>query len=139
MGVNMMIANNETSNINETIKRAESITIFKGGKLTEIKKNDEKFNKILNNITDCFFNSRIMPALGVSLDEEMREELKTGNWIQLNFNKTEIVNELPFEALLFRLDECYGLNLIRETKGKYQGRCFYLDLDERTDLLKIID
>ncbi len=139
MEANMMVVNGETNDINEIINRAESITIFKGGKQTKIEKNNSQFLKILNNITNCFLDSRIMPAFGVSLHEETLKELKMDSWIKLNFNKTEILNELPFQALLFRLDECYGLNLIRENNKKFEGRCIYLDLDEKTDLLKIID
>ena len=135
----MLVVSGEEKILNEIIKKTESVTIVVDGKKKEIKKGNENFNKIIDNVLSCFEGARIMPALGVSLHNLTVEEMKQNKWIKLNFNKTVTLNELPFDSLLFRLDECYGINLIRQTNGKYEGRCIYLDLDGKTDLSKIID
>ena len=79
-----------------------------------------------------------MPAFGVSLHNETLNEIKSNCWLQVNFNKEIVKNGLPFNALLFRLEETQGFNLIRLYDGKYEGRCLFLDLDKEMDLKNVI-
>ena len=129
-------------NTNEMMPILEKIASFEriiDGKTTLISKNNKNFGKILDNLSSVFSCGRVMPALAVSLHDMTVEDMKTDRWRKLNFSETETVNELPFESLLFRLDDCFGFNLIRETNGRFQGRCIYFALDEKTDLMKIFD
>ena len=63
-----------------------------------------------------------MPALGVSLHNETLEALKNGKWIRLEFQNQQDFNGLVFSALLFKLEETGGVNLIREIKGYWWGK-----------------
>lgn len=138
-GRGKMMVVNDNDNIKEAIKQIESFVVYQDGKQTFIDKSNKDFSKFIERIEDCFSFSRIMPAFGVSLHDLTVEDMKKGDWLKINFSNTQTINELPFEALLFRLDECYGINLIRQTEGKFQGRCIYLDLNEKTDLKKIVE
>jgi len=97
--------------------------------LTSIQKGEEKFESILTQLKETTKHSHDMPAFGVSIDDLTRDEMKTGLWLELKFDKTQTFNDMPFDSLLIKLEkDCYGFNLIRCHKGKYEGRCFYLSL-----------
>ena len=108
-----------------------SMNIIIDDKETLLKRGNEKFEKILKTLKDVAEYSHDMPAFGVSLDNLTKEEIKTGIWIELEFKKTYLFNEMPFDALLIKVEQdSYGFNLIRRNNGKYEGRCFYLSLNE---------
>ena len=70
-----------------------------------------------------------MPAFGVSIDDLTREDMKSGVWIELCFDERNLFEAMDFEGLLIRVEEgAHGFNLIRRNNGKYEGRCFYLSL-----------
>ncbi len=135
----MLVLNSSENEIQESLKQVESLVVFENGIQTELKNSQPKFADILEKISQIFASSRIMPAFAVSLHDLTVQDMKTDSWIKLNFSTGQTINELPFDSLLFRLDDCFGFNIIRETDGKFQGRCIYLDLDEKTDLRKILD
>ena len=116
----------------------ESFQIFENGKDKLILKTNEEFKQIEEQLRILFTNSRLMPAFGVSLHNETLNEIKSNCWLQVNFNKEIVKNGLPFNALLFRLEETQGFNLIRLYDGKYEGRCLFLDLDKEMDLKNVI-
>ena len=135
----MLILNDDSRDIKSILSKVQSIEIFKNGKTKKFQLKEQAFDSTLSAIISKFEGALIQPAFGVSLDNETREELKRGEWIKLNFNSTLTLNELPFEALLFRLEnECYGLNLIREHQGKLNGRCIYLSFDNAINLSEIL-
>ena len=82
-----------------------------------------------------------MPALGVSIDNSTRQELKNGLWIKFDFNKVCENYDMPFESLLIKLeDQSYGLNIIRKYENKYEGRVYYINLEHSTDqFIKMIN
>ncbi len=123
-------------NITDSFSMVVSMRITIENMDKELTKGDDKFEEILkalNNITEYAHD---MPAFGVSLDNLTKEEMKTGMWLELGFDKTYMFNEMPFDALLIKVEkDVYGFNLIRRNNGKYEGRCFYLSLDESMDEL----
>ena len=133
-----MLVMNYEQKINDCIKDASKIMLHQNGKTTEFLRGQEKFNLLLNNTLSAFENSRIMPAFGVSLHAETVAAMQTDDWIEIVFSTEQTISELPFSALLFRLDEAYGINLIREHNGEYSGRCIYLDFDTQKNLREII-
>ena len=95
----------------------------------DIKKFDEIFSEMLQ---DC----RPMPALGVSLHDQTMKEVENGIWIRFEFDETIEVNELPFDELLIKIaKDMYGFNVIRGNQGKFEGRCFYVDIPRNLDKL----
>jgi len=121
------------------LQQIKSIKIYTNGDVKTISKDEKIFLEINNKLKDLFSNSRIMPAFGVSLDENVKQEIQTDNWIELEYSQTQTLNGLSFDKLLFRLEECYGFNLIRNFNNSYNGRCIFIDLDKLTDLNELVD
>ena len=65
-------------------------------------------------------------------------EIKKDSWLKINFENIIEKSGLPFSSLLFKLEEVQGFNLIRRYKNKYEGRCFYLDIDDNFDLNNLL-
>ncbi len=116
----------------------DSIEIYNNGKIERIEKDNEIFNLIKTRVEEVFLSARVMPAFGVSLHNETTKAMKQENWLKLNFNKEKEKNGLPYSSLVFKLENGYGTNLIREYNGKLDGRCIYLDFDKLIDLLNLI-
>ena len=92
-------------------------------------KQTKEYNNIINEFNDMLKNSHQVPAFGVSLDKETRQALKSGVWIKFGFDFVGYNQEMPFEALLINVNNDFsGFNVIRINSGKYEGRCYYIDL-----------
>ena len=128
---------NENS-LADCLNYVESFELFIDGKNEIILKENLKFNAIISKLEKLFCSSRLMPAFGVSMHRETQNALKADKWIKINFNKILTKNGLNFSALIFKLEETNGFNLIREYDNKFVGRCLYLDLDELTNLEELI-
>lgn len=81
----------------------------------------------LEKLTDKAYFS---PAFGVSLHDQTTNALQNGIWIEFCYNNEREYAEMPFSKLLIELKpDYYGFNLIRFNNEKYEGRCFYLNLN----------
>ncbi len=125
-----MILVENYNELNNIIKDITSFNIYYKNKRINIDKDNKHFSTIIDKIVDNIKKARIMPALGVSIHEETIEAMKRDCWIEINFIAEQEINDLPFDALLMRVERTSGINLIRKYKGRYQGRCIYLDFDE---------
>ena len=125
--------------LTDYFKSISTITILNSGQKLSFFKGDDKFELIFSELISITNNSHDMPAFAVSLHDETIKELATGIWVELGFNETQTFREMPFDTLLFSLKENNtGLNLIRKHNGKYEGRCFYLNLNKNfNDLIKL--
>lgn len=127
---------NENSSITTYFSKSESISIYKNGETKTFKNGDDEFKVLLNALNEVTKNSHDMPAFGVSLNDETMHEKRNNVWIELNFNKEESFNEMPFESLLIKVQKNdQGFNLIRKYNNKYDGRCFYLNLANNMEKL----
>ena len=134
-----MITYNENENtIVDCLIFIESFEIFEDGERKLILTTDKQFNQIYNSVYELFLSSRLMPAFGVSLHDETLNEITKGDWLQINFKKEMNKNGLPFNSLLFKIEEVNGFNLIRLYENKYDGRCLYLDLNEIVNLKHLL-
>lgn len=128
----LCISGRPTPSFNEVtncFNLAQSVTVYNNGETTTYSKDSNEFNDIISALLSITSNSHQMPAFSVSLDRETRLALKNGLWLELNFNHTYTASELPFSSLLIEVNKQYtGFNIIRKLNGKYDGRCFYLDL-----------
>ena len=114
----------EGDSIVDYIIRSESVVAVSDGEKVKLD------TKVLGLMEDCLDGAIDMPALGVSLDNETRRELKKGVWLEFSFKDKQIFNELQFEKLLLKLEpNAGGINIIRYNDGLYEGRCFYLNLE----------
>ena len=108
---------------------ATSITITQNNEKTTYLKGDDKYELLLESLLQTTKDAQDMPAFGVSLDNETKSALENGTWLELEYNIPQTFNEMPFDALLIEIsDEFEGINIIRKNNGKYDGRCFYLNL-----------
>ena len=125
----------------DVFDKSTNITIFKNGTEYSYFKGDDKFEILLSSLKTITKNSKDMPAFGVSLDNETKQEKLKGIWFELKFKNTLHFNDMPFDALLFKVEkDNSGFNLIRKNNGTYDGRCFYLNLNSNMgDLYKLIN
>lgn len=104
---------------------------------------DENQQNLINiSIIEMLKDSHEMPAFGVSLDNETRQELKSGLWVEFIYNHTNQYNEMYFDKLLIKVNKSdMGFNICREYNGLYEGRCYYISLNGDMEVLynKIID
>ena len=113
------------STLIEHLFNCDQIVIYNNG--TEIKTDKEMIFTELEKLTD---KSYFSPAFGVSLHEQTLQAKQKGIWIEFVYNETHEFAEMPFDKLLIELKpNFYGFNLIRYQSGKYEGRCFYLNLN----------
>ena len=107
---------------------ANMIEIYKDGETLQVSTN--QLDEIDSLFYESISESLSMPAFGVSIDSLTKEAMKSGIWIEIFFDQTIIINEMPFDSLLIEIKEnICGTNVIRGNDGVYQGRCFYLDLN----------
>lgn len=93
----------------------------------------DDFEKIF---CDAIEEARQVPALGVAIDNLVKEDMKEGIWIKFIFEKTFIKSEMPFDELLINVQKnSSGFNIIRGNNGIYDGRCYYLELNSNLDKL----
>lgn len=90
----------------------------------------EGLNKKINQMLD---DSYTMPAFGVSIHTETLKAMQNDVWLKLQYAQTNYVDDMPFDELLIEVNpEFEGFNVIRGNKGIYEGRCFYINLDNNT-------
>ena len=84
-------------------------------------------------LKDILIGSHMMPAFGVSIDAYTQEALSRGTWLKFNYLQTQTVEDMPFDTLLIELKpDDHGFTIIRGNDGKYEGRCYYVDLGEKS-------
>lgn len=125
-----------TNSLFNNIAETNQIVVFYQGSTLTFNHNDDKFEMLLNAFLNTIKNSREMPAFGVSLHDETTTALKSGTWLEFVFNKPQSHNDMPFESLLVSVEPDHtGINLVRKQNGKFDGRCFYLDLSTNLKVL----
>ncbi len=93
----------------------------------------EETEQLQQQVEKLFENSHTMPAFGVVTDEIFHEDVQNGYFVSMKFQTPIKINELPFEELVFKIGrDFHGFNLMRGNHGIFQGRCIYIDLQERT-------
>lgn len=106
------------------------IDLMTNGNSIELSQEQEQ--NLYTKVCELFKNSRTMPAFGVVFDNEFQKELQNGTYISLKFNGVFEVNELPFDELVFKVEpDWQGFNLMRGMKGVFEGRCIYINLQDK--------
>ncbi len=91
----------------------------------------EKFDTVFNEVLQ---SSRPMPALGVSLHNETMKAVENGIWVRYAFDKTCVIDEMPFDQLLIKFSkDMYGFDVIRGNNGVFEGRNYYIDIHQNLD------
>lgn len=125
------------NNLCSHFEKANQIIVYHNNKKTTLSKGDDKFEIILESLQNITEHAHEMPAFAVAENKNTIDALQTGLWIELVFNATKIYNDMPFDALLIEVNKDFsGFNLIRKLNGKYDGRCFYLNLKDNMHTLE---
>ena len=133
--------NTQITTFPDWFQQANKVSVFHNGQQIVFEKDADNFVSVIETLQQTTNGAHDMPAFSVSLDSETRQELSNGVWLELCFANTNTFNELPFDALLFKLqsEDC-GMNVIRKHNGKYEGRCFYLNLQNNCEeLYKLVE
>ena len=129
----------EYKEIYDTVSDCYKIEVTIDGETNSYEKESEKFLTIAKLSLEMLKNSHEMPAFSVSLDNETRQAKEKGVWLEFIFKGINTHNDMPFERLLIEVQPDWtGFNIIRYYDGKYDGRCFYIDLVD-TDMSKLYD
>lgn len=117
----------------DIMQNASSIVIVNEGVEKTFNKNSEEFNKILQTYNKTIQNGYEMPAFGVSIHENTISSLNSGLHVKFIFLDTQKHGQMEFEELLISINKDHmGFNIIRKINGKYEGRCYYMNLNEGT-------
>ncbi len=118
--------------IDASLAIADNIEIMSEGKVAaSYDKGSDGFKQLISALSAMNKDGYEMPAFGVSIHDLTVKELENGVWLAFNYNDTNSHNGMPFDRLLVQLhpDDC-GYNLIRGNGGRYEGRCFYYNLNK---------
>ena len=117
--------------ISDVFDQAESITIYRNGNVTRYLPSQMSYKLVINGFKNMLAGARPMPAFGVSIDGETRTAMMSGTWVQFEFGKPMVYEEMTFEKLLVRVVAEYsGFNIVRYNSGSgYDGRCYYFDIN----------
>ncbi|MEG1581789.1 MAG: hypothetical protein RR334_01335 [Clostridia bacterium] len=120
-------------NINNYINESNKIVVSFKEREFVFDKGSTKYNEILNCYNDMVDSGYEMPAFGVSLHDDTINEMKTGLFIKFLFNSEKTHNGMVFNELAINVKKDYsGFNIIRKTNNRYEGRCFYINLNNKT-------
>lgn len=128
ISIPLLFATIKVNPIQECLTSADSIQIIKDGVLVECEE-----NRINEELSLMLENSRDMPAFSVSIHIDTIKEIMRGCWLKLQYRETKAVNDMHFDELLIKVEQnVNGFNVIRGNKGIYEGRCYYIDLDNKS-------
>ena len=118
------------NSIQEAILSADDLSISYLHNEYSFEKEDKEFVFLMNVIDGVLRDSHQVPALGVALHDEVIREKENRNWIEFGFSAKVKCNDMEFDGLLVFLDkDMGGVNIYRRSDGKYEGRCFYINLN----------
>lgn len=115
--------------LTDAVQIAGRIIVIADGREHCFEKGDAAFRAIIKAWNEMTATAIRMPAFGVSIDELTRREMKQGLWTEFRYEKETSCAGMAFDRLLVCVKEEFrGFNVVRHVQGKYQGRCFYVDL-----------
>jgi hypothetical protein len=127
-------------NIQDAIMNADKIIVHTTSKEYVLNKDSFQYDLGLGFIEDILENSYQMPALGVALNDEVIEEKKNKEWIEFCFSERSECGGMFFDGLLIFIEkEMGGVNIFRKIDGKYEGRCFYINLRDNIEKLRMFN
>lgn len=129
MGVPMMIMS--FFEVIDVLPYVTSYNLMVDGKVVELSETEEQ--GLQEQVLSLFEDSHTMPAFGVVFNDMYQEDIKNGYFVSLKFDSPIQINNLPFDELVFKVDkDFHGFNLMRGENGIFQGRCIYIDLQDKT-------
>lgn len=113
----------------QTIINCDKIIITCDGEEKNYEQGSIIYDEVVHTVESMLNGCREMPAFGVALDNEVVVAKENGVWLEFVFNELHEYNGMMFESLLINVSpEFTGFNIMRKQSGKYDGRCYYVDL-----------
>lgn len=116
--------------VQQIFDEVQQISIYNNGSAVKLLPAQMGYKLVINAFKNLLSDARQMPAFGVSLDDQTREAIKEGMWVEFDFGKKLWYSEMSFEKLLVNVVSSYsGFNVIRyNAQDGYSGRCYYFAL-----------
>ena len=125
----LLLGGNMQQNIQYYLTNYNCAQIAINGNCYDVKEVDDLNSVLITMLQD----SHTMPAYGVSLHNETIAAVQNGVWLILNFEDENWLDDMNFDQLLINVEPDFsGFNIIRGNNGKYEGRCYYIDLSNTT-------
>lgn len=119
--------------LSAAIEKAEKIVVYAEGEARAYLPQDAAFAALMQAWEETVSAAVRMPAFGVSIDALTRKGLESGLWMEFCFGEEHLCGAMPFESLLLEVKrDWHGFNIVRGQGGRYEGRCFYVDLRQAT-------
>lgn len=117
--------NMQSKDIKQYICESVKAQVIINGDYKEVK----NINELSNVLNGMLNDSHVLPAFGVSIHIETLKAIQTGTWLKLQYNGTQVVDDMNFDELLIEVNPDFGgFNIIRGNRGVFEGRCYYIDL-----------
>lgn len=117
--------------IKEIIQHCQSVNVVYNGVQNKLPKQD--MQSTVSVFCEMIDDAYEMPAFGVAINNEVEEHKKHGVFVEFCFNDLTEHNGMPFYKLLVEVNAEYsGFNIIRYYDAGYNGRCFYINLNNGT-------
>lgn len=115
----------------DVLPYVQNLSVIADGKTIELTQEEQE--SLMQSVNELFENSHTMPAFGVVFDEMFKEQTQNGYFVSMKFPQLMEINDLPFDELVFQVSpDFYGFNLMRGIKGVFQGRCIFINLQNKT-------
>ncbi|MEG1706527.1 MAG: hypothetical protein RR086_01060 [Clostridia bacterium] len=115
----------------EVVDNCEYCIVYLNGIQYKYLRSARKFESILRGIATLTEGAQALEPFGVALQSDTLSALKEGLFIEFYFYSVLVVDGMTFDRLLIEIKPEYsGFNIIRATKGKYGGRCYYIGLNK---------
>ena len=119
--------------LSAAIVKAEKIVVYAEGEARAYLPPDAAFAALIQAWEETVSAAVRMPAFGVSIDALTRKGRESGLWMEFCFETEHLCGGMPFESLLLEVKrDFHGFNIVRGRGGRYEGRCFYVDLRRAT-------
>ena len=119
--------------LSAAIEKAGKIVVYAEGEARAYLPQDAAFAALMQAWKETVSAAVRMPAFGVSIDALTRKGRESGLWMEFCFREEHLCGGMPFESLLFEAKrDWHGFNIVRGQGGRYEGRCFYVDLRQTT-------
>ena len=110
------------------LKNSDNVVVYIDGKESPINSSD--FQQQLDVLCDKAYFS---PSLAIAKNNEVYTNIRHGIWLEFRYNTPQEYADMDFDKLLIQIKpSMYGFNIIRGKGEDYEGRCYYLNLNNDT-------
>ncbi|MBR2467861.1 MAG: hypothetical protein IKB42_02340 [Clostridia bacterium] len=114
--------------LGDILLNANGLNFYKSGVSTPA-----DIDAVMPHLTELFDRAYFAPALAVVTPKDFEKLIKKGYWVEFCYSRTRTFADMPFDKLIIEIKpKMLGFNILRNYEGQYNGRCFYLNLQNNT-------